>query len=268
MTEHAFAQHCLTAPPASRPFSVPTPVRTRPDVDMWVGLASSVAIEGYGLLPTGWRELKTESEQPTTVSGEALRACWQAWTALAEDQPVTEGMLQAANRAVRGGNTSGAWRTEPVYVVSGSRVMYTAPPAEQVPEMMDRYVTWLRRWGDHPLAAWWAHFLLVSIHPWEDGNGRTARLVEAHLMRRQQMTGWWASTRGNWPNRPDYYQTLGATRVMEDMDIFYSHQLRMRNLAEEKFNPDPWTLSHQPPTADGDDGAFLADIYEALRGDK
>ena len=70
-------------------------------------------------------------------------------------------------------------------------INYMAPPAEWVPDLMDsleiRLAEWLR--DDPPeVAAAKAHFGLVSIHPFADGNGRTSRLVAdlsiLHLTRR------------------------------------------------------------------------------------
>lgn len=53
------------------------------------------------------------------------------------------------------------------------------PNALKVPELMEEFVTWLKSYNsDHPLKiAIDAHFKLVSIHPFIDGNGRTARLL-------------------------------------------------------------------------------------------
>ena len=53
------------------------------------------------------------------------------------------------------------------------------PNALKVPELMEEFITWLQSENsDHPIKiASDAHFKLVSIHPFVDGNGRTARLL-------------------------------------------------------------------------------------------
>src|SRR3989344_4233039 len=53
------------------------------------------------------------------------------------------------------------------------------PNALKVPELMEEFITWLQNDNlDHPIKiATDAHFKLVSIHPFVDGNGRTARLL-------------------------------------------------------------------------------------------
>jgi Fic family protein len=82
----------------------------------------------------------------------------------------------------------GSWRSGeyPMQVVSGSpgrlTIHYEAPPSSAVPAHMAEFLAaFTRRSVDPALTPWvraaLAHFHLVTIHPWEDGNGRMARLV-------------------------------------------------------------------------------------------
>ncbi len=79
---------------------------------------------------------------------------------------------------------------DPMQVVSSAaiggaeEVHYEAPPSHQVPEEMNRFLSmWAATGpdGSSPLPpvrrAAWAHHHFVSIHPFEDGNGRIARLL-------------------------------------------------------------------------------------------
>lgn len=61
--------------------------------------------------------------------------------------------------------------------ISGSRVIMPNPV--KVPNLMADFITWLNSSKDmHPAAlAGEAHYRLVTIHPFSDGNGRTARLL-------------------------------------------------------------------------------------------
>ena len=271
MTDHRFVEQCLTEGPTPRPSIIPVSTGVDPQVDLWVGMASSVAIEGYSALPHTPEQLEKEAAWEGGAAGAALAGCYRAWRTLPVDQRIDRAVLETLNRVVRNGAGGGQWRTVTVHVMRGREVVYTAPPPERVPEMMELFVEWLTRWDDHPLAAWWAHFVLVSIHPWEDGNGRTARLVEAHLLRKQNLGGWWASTRGNWPHRPAYYRTLGDTRHKQDLKAFYAHQQRMRRDAPPgTFHAVPFALRHgQSDTPDrGRVGRSpsWARLYEELIG--
>ncbi|MBL8716266.1 MAG: Fic family protein [Myxococcales bacterium] len=80
----------------------------------------------------------------------------------------------------------GAWRSEgsgPMQVVSGpmgrERVHYEAPESARVPSEMARFLEWFNEPTplDPVLRAGLAHFWFVTIHPFEDGNGRIARAI-------------------------------------------------------------------------------------------
>jgi Fic family protein len=80
----------------------------------------------------------------------------------------------------------GAWRSDaagPMQVVSGPmhrrRVHYQAPPAEALPAEMVRFLAWANATAGEPavLKAGIAHLWFVTLHPFDDGNGRIARAV-------------------------------------------------------------------------------------------
>lgn len=76
---------------------------------------------------------------------------------------------------------TGHYRSVPVRV-SGSAVVLPNP--RKVPDLMTAFVDWLGRdQGLHPVElAAEAHYRLVTIHPFVDGNGRTARLLMNMLL--------------------------------------------------------------------------------------
>lgn len=71
---------------------------------------------------------------------------------------------------------AGRYRAVPVRI-AGSTVILPNPL--KVPMLMEEFMKWLHRKSkDHPVTlAGEAHFRFVSIHPFVDGNGRTARLL-------------------------------------------------------------------------------------------
>ncbi len=82
--------------------------------------------------------------------------------------------------------TVGQWRddaTGPMQVVSGPvnrrKVHFQAPPANTLPAEMARFLAWANRDTGEPalIKAGLAHLWFVTLHPFDDGNGRIARAV-------------------------------------------------------------------------------------------
>jgi len=109
------------------------------------------------------------------------------------DQPLTAERLFAWHaslfpRGRSGMNTikTGAWRddnTGPMQVVSGAigkeRVHFEAPKADRLAGEMGSFLGWFEGKGqiDPVLKAGLAHLWFVTVHPFDDGNGRIARAV-------------------------------------------------------------------------------------------
>ena len=78
----------------------------------------------------------------------------------------------------------------PMQVVSGPvhrrRVHFEAPPAEKLPAEMDRFLNWLEQDTVTPplIKAGLGHLWFVTLHPYDDGNGRIARAIGDLLLAR------------------------------------------------------------------------------------
>ncbi|MCL4636194.1 Fic family protein [Burkholderia sp.] len=82
--------------------------------------------------------------------------------------------------------TVGGWRSDasgPMQVVSGpigrQRVHFEAPPAARLTHEIERFLAWLNAPPAEPLLirAGLAHLWFVTLHPFDDGNGRIARAL-------------------------------------------------------------------------------------------
>jgi Fic family protein len=94
----------------------------------------------------------------------------------------------------------GNWRddrTGPMQVVSGAvgreRVHYEAPAAERLEKEMQAFLDWFNSGrddvgGDAVLKAGLAHLWFVTIHPFDDGNGRIARAIADLALARSEQT--------------------------------------------------------------------------------
>ena len=60
---------------------------------------------------------------------------------------------------------------------------YIPPEYSDIPELLNELVEYVNTTDDHPLiVAAVVHYQLVTIHPFEDGNGRTARLMSGYIL--------------------------------------------------------------------------------------
>ena len=60
---------------------------------------------------------------------------------------------------------------------------YIPPEYSEIPELLDELVKYVNTTDDHPLIiAAIVHYQIVTIHPFEDGNGRTARLMSGYIL--------------------------------------------------------------------------------------
>lgn len=148
---------------------------------------TSNAIEGNTLTR---RETALVVEKGLTVGGKSLKEHLEATNHAAaldwirtqvkrKPHSLTEqDILQVHELILKGidDDSAGHYRNVPVRI-SGSVVVL--PNARKVPDLMAEFVNWLntaRRLHPVELAAE-AHYQLVTIHPFVDGNGRTARLL-------------------------------------------------------------------------------------------
>lgn len=87
---------------------------------------------------------------------------------------------------------SGHYRREEMYVMSGRHgheiIHFKAPPSEQLEPLMEQFINWFNQSKlDGVLRAGITHFYFVTLHPFEDGNGRIARaLIDLALSQFEQ----------------------------------------------------------------------------------
>ena len=138
-------------------------------------------------------------------------------------EPVTEGLIREIHKrlveGVRGGSAGpGEYRKIQNYVVNSQtgEVVYTPPAAHEVPLLMADLVAWLQRELEiHPVfVAGIAQFQLVHIHPFLDGNGRTARLLSTLCLYRRGYDFKRLFTISEYydRDRPSYYSAIQSVR--------------------------------------------------------
>ncbi len=125
--------------------------------------------------------------------------------------------------------TIGAWRTQesgPMQVVSGptgrEHVHFEAPAADRLPAEMRAFLAWFNATdgGDPVIFAAVAHLWFVTIHPFEDGNGRIARAIADMALARSEGTPrrFYSMSSQIRIERKAYYEKLERTQK-GDLDI-------------------------------------------------
>jgi Fic family protein len=161
-------------------------------------------------------------------------------------QPLTEqrlfgwhALLFPSGRSGMKRIVAGAWRTDsngPMQVVSGplgrERVHFEAPAAERLSREMRSFFDWFNGGGDAGSADWvvkagLAHLWFVTIHPFEDGNGRIARAIADMCLARSEKSSqrFYSMSAQIRRERPAYYSGLeqaqkGTMDVTERLDWF------------------------------------------------
>src|SRR5437016_2170456 len=120
----------------------------------------------------------------------------------------------------------GAWRhdtTGPMQVVSGpvgrDRVHFEAPAAERLDREMRAFLRWFNEGtgpavADDVLQAGLAHLWFVTIHPFDDGNGRIARAIADMALAQSEQSSqrFYSLSSQMRVERKDYYNLLESTQ--------------------------------------------------------
>jgi Fic family protein len=137
--------------------------------------------------------------------------------------PITEGVVWELHKitvsGVRGSQADpGNYRKIQNYVVNSRtrEVIYTPPSPIEVPHFMREFVDWLKKSEDISpvLVAGISQFQFVHIHPFIDGNGRTARLISTLILYKTGYDFKRLFTISEYydKDRPSYYKAIQSVR--------------------------------------------------------
>ena len=120
--------------------------------------------------------------------------------------------------------SAGQWRDDakgPMQVVSGpigqETVHFEAPPAKKLDKEMEIFISWINTEDqlDGILRAGLAHIWFVTIHPFDDGNGRIARTLTEMLLARDEENPkrFYSLSSQIMAERTEYYEVLKAAQA-------------------------------------------------------
>jgi Fic family protein len=153
--------------------------------------------------------------------------------------------------------TVGSWRTEesgPMQVVSGpmgrERVHFEAPEASRLDAEISRFLEWFEGTEalDPVIKAGIAHFWFVTIHPFEDGNGRIARAIADMALARADGVAerFYSMSSQIERERKQYYDSLessqrGGMDITQWLEWFLGCLYRALENAQENL----WAILHK-----------------------
>ncbi len=235
----------------------------------------STRIEGNRLtLDEAERVISTAS---ATMQGRErdVREVRNYWHALlrvedwaAQGKPLTEDLVRRLHALVEHGA-----RAKPTPYRDGQNVIrdsasgaivYLPPEAQDVPRLMKGMVRWANEAGQAglpaPLIAGLVHYQFVTIHPYFDGNGRTARLLATFLLQRggyglhgffsleehhaRDLAGYYRSLVTH-PHH-NYYEGRSDADLTPWLEYFVGLLARVFRLAQEEA----LRMAEQPPLAE------------------
>ena len=156
------------------------------------------------------------------------------------DGDLTEAHIREMHRLTTAGidyrnNAPGAYREVPV--AAGD---YQAPLPREVGDLMDRFFEWFPETRDRDhwpecVRAVAAHFYLIGIHPFGDGNGRTSRAAESFVLYRSGVNslGFYSLANFYYRHRPEYVEMLTQARFVHDGDLTEFVKFALGGLREE-----------------------------------
>lgn len=191
----------------------------------------SEKVDVYGVRSSLARQLGIDDQNPVKVSEQSegvaslMRDAVTSW-----QQPLSLETLLQWHRWLFQGHMSlmqkvepGALRGEaPMQIVSGSmlkpKVHFVAPPREVVASELERFVHWfndsVNSDVDPIVRAGIAHLWFVTIHPFEDGNGRITRALTDRALAQadQNSIRLFAMSEAILEHRKTYYEILEYTQ--------------------------------------------------------
>ena len=157
----------------------------------------STMIEGNRLTEPQVRQVLAGASFPGRERDEAeVRNYYRAleWVArrAGRDGPLLESDVKRLHGlAFLGRNRASVYRSQQNVIRESrtGRIVYLPPEAQDVPALMAALIGWINAEIDKaelpaPIIAGLAHYQLATIHPWLDGNGRTARLLTTLILHR------------------------------------------------------------------------------------
>ena len=155
----------------------------------------------------------------------------QAYNLLLELNPYKEEDLLWAHKLMMADlvDRNGKYRSGGVGIFNGSEVVHVAPPAANVPFLMEDLFKWLENSSEHPLIKSCVfHYEFEFIHPFQDGNGRMGRFWQTVILKEWKPVFAWIPVETLVKeHQAEYYAALTSSDKDADSTVFIDFMLEI-----------------------------------------
>ena len=214
---------------------------------------SSSQMEGASTTRRVAKDMLQKNIAPKTHSEKMIHNNYVAIRYIVEhkDDPMSEELLLQLHRlmtqdTLENPDDVGRFRTDDKVVVQNNltgEVVHNPPSYSEIPEFMERLIAFVNKDEEgafiHPIIkALTAHFMIAYVHPFVDGNGRTARAVFYWYMlkRGYWLTEYLSISRIIYRTKNSYENSfLYAENDRMDIGYFLSYNLRVLAIAFQEL---------------------------------
>lgn len=193
---------------------IPKEVKERGDA-YFEKIKNRMAILGYsGAFDFILNKAKDDFKHPT-VSQKLIKDSYYQLFKPSADAEIVDSWLLADYRNI------------PVFIRGAS---YVPPAYEKLPELMESFEIIINKIKNPVIKAILAHYLFVTIHPYSDGNGRTARLLMNYVLLASGYS--WITIRTD--QRIEYFTALQKAQTDNDIIAFGKFIVEMLKAVDKK----------------------------------
>ena len=161
-----------------------------------------------------------------------VKNAYQAYELIKEFNPYRIDDLLKAHRILTNLTIedNGKYRNHAEGVFNGDKVIFIAPPADMVPQLMNDLFYWLNADKDVPMLikSCIFHYEMVFIHPFSDGNGRTVRLWQNVLLTQWNPIFEYIPIESMiQKHQNEYYDSIAVCHKNGDSNVFIEFMLKM-----------------------------------------
>lgn len=217
-------------------------IKAKNETSLWVpqmrrvfrleAIQSSLAIENN---PFTLEEVRSILQSPTrrtpTKSEVEVRNAENLYQSFDEFRSSSKQDLLRSHKVLMNSliKDAGRYRNQDVGIYQGSKVIFMAPGAKYVPELMDRLFNYVSSTNDHVLIASCVfHYEFEFIHPFSDGNGRMGRFWQKRILAdRYSVFSYLAIEKTIYRYQQEYYKAIADSNKRGESTPFIEFMLRV-----------------------------------------